>query len=55
MAERDAAAGNAGGRHLCLDVLAGNLDGNDSARVVGREALEPGWESLRDNYAELLG
>ena len=46
---------NAAGWHLCLDVLDGTLAGAAPARVVGEAALDHGWESLRDDYAELLG
>ena len=51
----DPAAMNAAGWHLCLDVLDGTLTGAEPARVVGEAALDHGWESLRDAYAELLG
>ena len=53
--QRDGAAGNAAGWHVCLDVLEGTLAGTASSRVVGPDALDHGWESLRDGYAELLG
>jgi uncharacterized protein YndB with AHSA1/START domain len=55
MADRDRAAGNAAGWHVCLDVLDGTLAGTASSRVVGQDALDHGWESLRDGYTELLG
>ena len=55
MRERDPAAMNAAGWHLCLDVLDGSLAGAAPSRVVGDVALDHGWESLRDSYAELLG
>jgi uncharacterized protein YndB with AHSA1/START domain len=55
MRERDPAAMNAAGWHLCLDVLDGTLAGASPSRVVGEAALDHGWESLRDTYAELLG
>ena len=55
MRERDPAAMNAAGWHLCLDVLDGILAGASPSRVVGEAALDHGWESLRDSYAELLG
>ena len=55
MRDRDPAAMNAAGWHLCLDVLDGTLAGAEPARVVGEAALDHGWESLRDDYAELLG
>ena len=55
MRERDPAAMNAAGWHVCLDVLEGTLAGTASSRVVGPDALDHGWESLRDGYVELLG
>jgi uncharacterized protein YndB with AHSA1/START domain len=55
MSERDRAAGNAAGWHVCLDVPDGALAGMASSRVVGQDALSHGWESLRDGYTELLG
>lgn len=54
MAEQNPAAMNAAGWHLCLDVLTGNLNGDDTPRVVGADAVEHGWEALRDRYAEVL-
>ncbi len=55
MRDRDPAAMNAAGWHLCLDVLDGVLSGAATSRVVGEAALDHGWEALRDRYAELLG
>ncbi len=55
MGDRDMAAGNAAGWHVCLDVLDGTLAGTVSSRVVGPDALDHGWESLRDGYAGSLG
>ena len=55
MAQRDPAAMNAAGWHLCLDVLQGSLSGAAPPRVVGEAALDHGWRSLRDDYADLLG
>ncbi len=40
---------------VCLDVLDATLAGDATSRVVGEAALDHGWESLRDRYAELLG
>src|SRR5699024_2127580 len=42
------------GWQVCLGVLDARLEGEDQARIVGREALEHGWEALRDRYAEEL-
>ena len=42
------------GWHVCLGVLDARMDGEDQARIVGREALEHGWEQLRDRYASEL-
>jgi uncharacterized protein YndB with AHSA1/START domain len=55
MRDRDRAAMNAAGWHLCLDVLDLVLSGAATSRVVGEAALDHGWEALRDGYAELLG
>jgi uncharacterized protein YndB with AHSA1/START domain len=55
MRDRDYTAMNAAGWHICLDVLEGTLTGTASGRVVGPDAEQHGWESLRDRYAELLG
>jgi hypothetical protein len=30
------------------------MNGVDRPRVVGPDAMEQGWEPLRDSYAELL-
>src|SRR5215212_5552755 len=54
MRERDKAAMNAAGWHLCLDVLDDVMNGVDRPRVVGPDAMEQGWEPLRDSYTELL-
>jgi uncharacterized protein YndB with AHSA1/START domain len=55
MRERDTAAMNAAGWHLCLDVLGDVTNGVDRSRAVGPDAMKQGWEPLRDSYAELLG
>ena len=55
MRDRDPAAMNAAGWHLCLGVLDDVLDGSDRPRIVGQVAAEHGWEALRDSYAEQLG
>lgn len=41
----------AAGWHLCLDVLARRLCGEDAPRLVGPAALVHGWQALRDDYA----
>ena len=55
MRDRDRVAMNAAGWHICLDVLDAVLNGSDRPRVVGQDAEQHGWESLRDEYADLLG
>ncbi len=55
MAERTHVAENAGGWHICLDVLGGNLDGTTSERLVGDVVMDHGFPQLRDGYAKLLG
>jgi hypothetical protein len=55
MRERDHTAMNAAGWHICLDVLDTALAGTPSGRLVGPDAAQRDWESLRDVYAERLG
>ena len=56
MRERDQAAMNAAGWHVCLDVLEAVAERRGPvARVVGQDAAGHGWEALRDNYADALG
>jgi uncharacterized protein YndB with AHSA1/START domain len=45
----------AAGWHLCLIVLGHLLDGSPVGVIRGREALDHGWEELRDGYAAKLG
>ncbi|WP_157235940.1 hypothetical protein [Brachybacterium sp. P6-10-X1] len=40
--------------HVCLAVLDARLEGLGQDRIVGREALEHGWEELRSRYADEL-
>ena len=54
MRDRGPAAMNAAGWHLCLGVLDDVLNGVDTARVVGQDAVAHGWEGLRDRYADVL-
>ncbi|GAA1490690.1 hypothetical protein [Brachybacterium sacelli] len=42
------------GWQVCLAVLDARLDGLDQSRIVGREALEHGWEQVRERYAQQL-
>lgn len=42
------------GWQVCLAVLDARLDGEEQERIVGRDALEHGWEELRSRYAEEL-
>lgn len=39
------------GWQVCLAVLDARLEGLDQERIVGHDALEHGWEQLRDRYA----
>lgn len=55
MRDRDPAAMNAAGWHICLDVLGRNLDGITTERLVGDVVMEHGFPELRDGYTELLG
>jgi uncharacterized protein YndB with AHSA1/START domain len=54
MADRDKAAMNAAGWHVCLDVLTDVLNGADRSRLVGQDAMAADWEPLRDGYRKLL-
>ncbi|WP_436530029.1 SRPBCC family protein [Actinoplanes sp. HUAS TT8] len=51
LTDRDMDAMVAAGWHLCADVLQRLLDGEDVAAIRGRDAMNHGWESLRDRYA----
>ncbi|MGP9733056.1 hypothetical protein ACT3SQ_00680 [Brachybacterium sp. AOP42-C2-15] len=42
------------GWQVCLAVLDARLEGLDQERIVGRDALDHGWEQLRDRYAQEL-
>jgi hypothetical protein len=52
---RAAVAVDAGGWHICLDVLADNLDGAMRERLVGEVVMEHGFPELRDCYRKVLG
>jgi hypothetical protein len=54
MEDRTHVAENAGGWHICLDVLAGHLDGGNPERLVGETVMQHGFPELRDGYAKLL-
>jgi uncharacterized protein YndB with AHSA1/START domain len=43
------------GWHLCLDVAELLLDGGPVGPIVGRDAMELGWQDLHDAYARALG
>jgi uncharacterized protein YndB with AHSA1/START domain len=45
----------AAGWHLCLMVLRRLLDGDPIGVIRGRDAMNHGWEALRDGYAAKLG
>lgn len=49
-ADRDFGPMSAAGWHLCLAVLEAVLAGADVERVVGRRALDYGWEELVAQY-----
>jgi uncharacterized protein YndB with AHSA1/START domain len=55
MAARTHAAENAGGWHICLDVLEGNLNGDNPHRLVGDVVMAHGFIELRDGYRKVLG
>jgi uncharacterized protein YndB with AHSA1/START domain len=55
MADRGHEAENAGGWHICLNVLAGNLNGTNPERLVGEAVMDHGFPELRDGYRKLLG
>lgn len=42
------------GWQVCLAVLDARLAGVEQERIVGRDALEHGWDELRTRYAEEL-
>lgn len=44
----------AAGWHLCVEVLRRLLDGTPVPVIRGQDAVNYGWESLRDAYAERL-
>jgi uncharacterized protein YndB with AHSA1/START domain len=43
------------GWHICLDVMDRWLSGRPIGRIVAEQALEHGWERLREAYAARLG
>ena len=43
------------GWHLCLVVADRLMDGHPVGPIRGRDAMDHGWEALRDAYAERLG
>jgi uncharacterized protein YndB with AHSA1/START domain len=55
LAKPDMDAMVAAGWHLCLAVLRHLLDGEPVGVIRGRDALDHGWEDLRDGYAAKLG
>lgn len=52
--DRDSLSKMAAGWHLCLDVAERLLDGNPIGAIRGQEAMDFGWEKLRDAYDEKL-
>jgi uncharacterized protein YndB with AHSA1/START domain len=45
----------AAGWHICLDVLALELDGHPIGRIVGGEAMKFDWQRLNKEYAKEFG
>lgn len=45
----------AAGWHLCLMVAERLLEGNPVGPIVGRDAMNYGWQELHDAYAKALG
>jgi uncharacterized protein YndB with AHSA1/START domain len=45
----------AAGWHLCIEVLGRFLDGYPVGAIVGHAAMDYGWQTLHDAYAEILG
>lgn len=45
----------AAGWHLCISTLDLRVSGIPAARVVGQDALEHGWQQLRDQFDARLG
>jgi len=46
----------AAGWHVCIDVLAGHLEGHPLGRIVGPEAMQiSGWQRLHAEYAQQFG
>ena len=54
-ADRDSAPGAAAGWHLCLVVLEHLLAGDPIGPIRGQDAMNYGWEALRDAYAATFG
>ncbi len=48
-------AWGAAGWHICFDVLDRMLAGASMGRIVGRDALQFGWQRLVEEYAQELG
>jgi uncharacterized protein YndB with AHSA1/START domain len=54
-AKPDMDAAVAAGWHICFGVLRHLLDGDPIGVIRGRDALDHGWDELRDGYAAKLG
>ncbi|GAA2110822.1 hypothetical protein GCM10009841_33160 [Microlunatus panaciterrae] len=50
VAQPDDAASTAAGWHLCLAVAEELLGGRQVGPIIGRAALDHGWQQLRDEY-----
>lgn len=48
---REQAPAMAAGWHICFAVLAALVDGRPTPRLVGADALDAGWDLLREGYA----
>jgi uncharacterized protein YndB with AHSA1/START domain len=55
VSDRDLLPQVAAGWHLCLDVAEHVLDGEQIAPIRGHDAMNYGWEELRDAYSRELG
>ena len=55
VAQTDMLAMVAAGWHLCLVVAEHLLDGHPVGVIRGRDAMNHGWQSLRESYADRLG
>jgi uncharacterized protein YndB with AHSA1/START domain len=45
----------AAGWHICFDVLDRHLNGTPIGRIIGKDALNFGWQRLNEEYAKQFG